>query len=303
MRFKDYYKKKEHTISFEIFPPKTEEGLAKLETRLPRLIELHPSFISVTYGAMGSTRGTTLEIASKIHRKFGMETAHHLTCVGANRDEIHQILADIRDIGIENIVALRGDPPKGESEFHAPKDGYSNAVQLVEHIRDFGGFGIAVAGYPEKHIEAPDFETDLYYLKDKADAGADVIITQLFYDNSCFYRFVEKCRSIGISHPIVPGLLPILNVQQIRRITGMCGSSLPQDLLSQLQAVEDDENRVLEVGIRHTSRQARDLLQQGVPGIHFYVLNRYFHIAEIMAELGLPTQKAAERVEGASKPA
>lgn len=296
MRFKDYYERKEQTISFEIFPPKTEEGLIKLETRLPRLIELDPSFISVTHGAMGSTRGRTLEIASKIHRQLGMETAHHLTCVGASRDEIQRILEDIREAGIENIVALRGDPPKGETEFQAPKNGYSHAVELVEHIRDFGGFGIAVAGYPEKHIEAPSFETDLHYLKDKVDAGADVIITQLFYDNSCFYRFVDRCRAIGISKPIVPGLLPILNVQQIRRITSMCGSSIPDDLHSQLQAVENDENRVLEVGIRHTSWQAQDLLEQGVPGIHFYVLNRYFHIAEIMAELGLPAARS-QRVE------
>lgn len=301
MRFKDYYERKEPTISFELFPPKTEEGLKKLEARLPRLIELDPSFISVTYGAMGSTRGRTLEIASKIHREFGLETAHHLTCVGASRDEIQNILEDIRETGIENIVALRGDPPKGESEFQAPEDGYSHAIELVEHIHNFGGFGIAVAGYPEKHIEAPDFETDLHYLKDKAEAGADVIITQLFYDNSFFYRFVERCQAIGIRQPIVPGLLPVLNVQQIQRITSMCGSSIPEDLLRRLQAVEDDQDRVLDVGIRHTSRQAQDLLEQGVPGIHFYVLNRYFHIAEIMAELGHTSARSPERVEGATK--
>jgi|SRR5690606_21399007 len=291
MRLNEYYEKQELTISFEIFPPKTEDGLRQLEARLSRLIELNPSFISVTYGAMGSTRSRTLEIASKIRREYGMETAHHLTCVGANRHEIQKVLEEIRAAGIENIVALRGDPPKGETKFQAPKDGYSYAVELVEHIRNFGGFGIAVAGYPEKHIEASDFETDLYYLKDKADAGADVIITQLFYDNSYFYRFVERCRAIGIRQPIVPGLLPILNVQQIRRITSMCGSSIPDSLQNELQAVENDEPKVMQVGIRHITRQVQDLLEQGVPGVHFYVLNRFFHIAEIMAELGFTVRK------------
>ena len=259
--------------------------MAELEKRLPRLIDLEPSLMTVTYGALGSTRERTLEIASRIKNEYGMEVAHHLTCVGAGRGEIELLLDDIRKHNIENIVALRGDPPRGEAEFTPPKDGYSHGDQLVGHIARYGGFGIAVAGYPEKHTQAPDFETDLRNLKLKVDMGADVVITQLFYDNRDFYDFVEGCRAIGISLPIIPGLMPILNVDQIKRITGMCGATIPAGLLRRLEDARDDEQRVYEIGISHTADQALDLLHQGVQGIHFYVLNRLFHIAEIMERI------------------
>ncbi|MBI2856442.1 MAG: methylenetetrahydrofolate reductase [NAD(P)H] [Chloroflexi bacterium] len=285
MKFADYYRDGHPAISFELFPPRTEAGLAALEERLPRLISLKPSFITVTYGAMGTTRERTLEIASKIRNEYGMETAHHLTCVASSRDEMSEILEDIRKHNIENIVALRGDPPQGEATFTPPKDGYSHANELVQHIRRFGGFGVAVAGYPEKHTEAPDLETDLGNLKRKLDAGADAVITQLYYDNRHFYEFVDRCRSIGIQQPIVPGLMPILNVEQIKRITGLCGATIPPDLLGQLEGAKDDEERVHQIGITHTANQALDLLNHGVPGIHFYVLNQYFHIAEIMERI------------------
>jgi len=285
MKFAELYEDKRPAISFELFPPRTERTMAELEERLPKLIALGPSFMTVTYGAMGSTQGRTLEITSRIKNEYGMESAHHLTCVGSNREEIGLILEDIRNHNIENIVALRGDPPRGETEFIPPKDGYSHGNQLVEHISRHGGFGIAVAGYPEKHLEAPDFETDLQNLKRKVDSGADVIITQLYYDNRNFYDFVERCRGIGIHQPIIPGLMPILNVEQIKRITSMCGATIPKELLRQLEDSGDDEERVREIGITHTANQALDLLNQGVPGIHFYVLNRHFHIAEIMEHI------------------
>jgi methylenetetrahydrofolate reductase (NADPH) len=285
MNFAELYNTGRLAISFELFPPRTERTLAELEERLPRLIALGPSLMTVTYGALGSTQGRTLEIASKLKTEYGIETAHHLTCVGSSRDEIELILDDIRKHNIENIVALRGDPPRGETDFTPPKDGYSNGNQLVEHISRYGGFGIAVAGYPEKHLEAVDFETDLQNLKRKVDSGADVVITQLYYDNRNFYDFVERCRAIGIDKPIIPGLMPILNVGQIKRITSMCGATIPGGLLRQLEDAGDDENRVHEIGITHTANQALDLLQQGVLGIHFYVLNRHFHIAEIMERI------------------
>lgn len=285
MKFGEFYGKGSPVISFELFPPKTDKGMEELERRLPRLIDLNPAFITVTYGAMGSTQARTLEIASLIKNRFGKETAHHLTCVGAGRDQIDRILEEIRAHNIENIVALRGDPPRGEKEFQPPPDGYRYANQLVEHIRQTRSFSIAVAGYPEKHLEAPDLETDLRNLKRKVEAGADLIITQLFFDNRLFYRFRDRLRKMKIELPVIPGLMPILNLQQIQRITQMCGASIPEPLLRELHEAAEDEARVHEIGIRHTVSQARDLLEKGVEGIHFYVLNRYFHISEIMQRL------------------
>ncbi|MEE2701198.1 MAG: methylenetetrahydrofolate reductase [NAD(P)H] [Chloroflexota bacterium] len=285
MKFSDFYGKDYPIISFELFPPRTEKMLVELEERLPKLISLGPSFITVTYGALGSTQERTLDIASRIKNEYGMETAHHLTCVGASRDQITATLDTIRQHKIENIVALRGDPAQGDIMFTAPENGYDHGNQLVEHIRAFGDFGIGVAGYPEKHIEAPDEATDLKNLKRKVDSGADVVITQLYYDNRHFYHFVEQCRAVGIHKPIVPGLMPILSVEQIKRITGLCGATIPIQLLRQLENAGNDEKRVQEIGIVHTANQALELLDHGVPGIHFYVLNRHFHIAEIMERI------------------
>ncbi len=285
MKFSDYYGRGQTVISFELFPPKTEKGLSDLEGRLPKLISLQPSFITVTYGALGSTRERTLEVVSKIKNDYGQEAVHHLTCVGSTQSDIEQRLQEIREHNIENIVALRGDPPQGTGEFRASEGGYQFADQLVRHIRRFGGYGIAVAGYPEKHVEAPDIETDLQNLKRKVEAGADAVITQLFYENSHFYRFLERCRALGIEVPIIPGLLPILSVQQIKRITGLCGCTIPADLLQKLEKVADRPDEVAKVGVAHTAAQARDLLESGVEGIHFYVLNQDFHIAEIMNAL------------------
>lgn len=285
MKFPDFYYADQTAISFELFPPKSETAMSELEEQLPKLISLQPSFITVTYGAMGNAQDRTLQIASRIKNEYHMETAHHLTCVGSNRDEITAQLESIRQHNIENIVALRGDPPQGNTVFIPPKNGYNHGNQLVEHIRSTDGFGIAVAGYPEKHIEAPNIETDIQNLKTKVDSGADAIITQLYYDNSHFYRFIERCRAVGIDKPIVPGLMPILGTQQIRRITTMCGATIPEQLLAQLEEAGDNEERVVEIGITHTANQALDLLEHGVPGIHFYVLNRYFHIAEIMRRI------------------
>ncbi len=285
MKFPDFYASGDPVVSFELFPPHSDRGLATLEERLPKLIALQPSFLTVTYGALGTTRDRTLQVVSEIRNTYGKEVAHHLTCVGSTREEIAQLLHDIRKENIENIVALRGDPPQGETEFKPLQGGYRYGNELVEQIREFGGFGIAVAGYPEKHIEAPDVETDLKHLKRKVDAGADLIITQLFYDNRFFYEFVERCRAVGITKPIVPGLLPILNVEQIKRITRICGSTIPKELLHKLTQAGDDRKKVHKIGIRHTLTQAQDLLAHGVAGIHFYVLNQYFHIAEIMEQI------------------
>ena len=292
MRFPEYFKDGgKPIISFEIFPPKTDKGMGPLLEIIPELVALGPDYITVTYGAMGSTQHMTLEIASLIKNVYKMETACHLTCVGASRNELDEILRRISDSSIRNIVALRGDPPQGDKTFILPSDGYAHANQLVEHIRRLESekgqepFGIAVAGYPEKHIEAPSMEIDIANLKRKVEAGGDIIITQLFFDNEFFFNFVERARTAGITVPIIPGLMPILSVKQIKRITSMCGSSIPHELQLELESAADDDEKASEIGIRQCIRQAKDLLSHGVSGIHFYVLNKSTHIRKIVEAL------------------
>lgn len=292
-RFADFYRQPARpVISFEVFPPKTDQALIHLHNLLPDLIALEPSFMTVTYGALGTTRERTIDIARLIRSEYGKECACHLTCVGSSRADLDEILGEIRDSGIRNIVALRGDPPQGETTFTPPPDGYRYANELVAHIRGFetsrdanGTFGIAVAGYPEKHLESPDMAADLANLRRKVDAGADCVITQLFYDNEDFYRFERAARAAGISVPIIPGLLPIVSLKQIRRITSMCGSKIPTALLAELEEAGDDEARAGAIGIRQCIRQAQDLISHGVPGIHFYVLNRAAHMEQVMAAI------------------
>jgi methylenetetrahydrofolate reductase (NADPH) len=274
-------------ISFEVFPPKTDAAYDNLREILPELSALSPDYMTVTYGAMGSTRDRTLEIARMIQSTLKRPTATHLTCVGSARAGIDLLLKEIQHAGLRNIVALRGDPPQGQTQFVQEADGFLHANELVGHIRSTCGdaFGLAVAGYPEKHIEAPDFETDLANLKRKVDAGADCVITQLFYDNARYFSFVEAARRIGITVPIVPGLLPIVSAKQVVRITAMCGSSLPQALRLELESVGEDACKGEEIGIRQAVSQANDLLSRGAPGIHFYVLNKASHMRQIMKQI------------------
>ncbi|MGB7293725.1 MAG: methylenetetrahydrofolate reductase [NAD(P)H] [Thermodesulfobacteriota bacterium] len=275
-------------ISFEIFPPKTDKGMENLQLIIPELISLKPNFMTVTYGALGSTQERTLEIASIIKNKYDMETACHLTCVGASRSELDGIIRRIYEANIRNIIALRGDPPRGEETFVPPPDGLSHAYELVKHIRQFEKkegierLGIAVAGYPEKHLEADSMEKDIANLKSKIEAGADVIITQLFFENRFFFNFVKKVREAGIHVPIIPGLMPIISVRQIQHITSMCGSSIPPELQSELNLAVDDDDKAHEIGVRQCISQAKDLIANGVDGIHFYVLNKTTHTRRIM---------------------
>ena len=291
MLLKEYYKVKgKPIISFEIFPPKTDEGLKKLKDRiLPELINLNPSYITVTYGAMGTTRDKTLDIASFIKNELCTETACHLTCVGSTRDDIDQILDKISENNIRNIVALRGDPPK---DGLPNENSYNYANELVTHIREYqklnnSEFGIAVAGYPEKHLEAETMEIDIENLKTKINAGADIIITQLFYLNKYYYNFIKITDSQGIEIPVIPGLMPILSTKQIHRITSMCGSKIPDHLKDELDRANNDDKKARNIGIDQCIAQANDLLKSGVPGIHFYVLNHSEHIKEIMSQLDI----------------
>ena len=290
MRLPDFYNRgKKPIISFEVFPPKTDPAYDHLRSILPELVSLKPDYMTVTYGAFGSTRGRTLEIASMIQKDFGIPTACHLTCVGSSRDDINKILDEIQSAGIQNIVALRGDPPSGEMAFVKPADGFGNANELVAHIRSrhANKFGIAVAGYPEKHVEAPNMQTDLANLARKVKAGADAVITQLFYNNADFFKFADSARALGVNVPIIPGLLPILSAKQIVRILGLCGSCLPDGLRKDLDAAGEDAQKAEEIGIRQCVTQARELIARGVPGIHFYGLNKSAHMTRIMRELAL----------------
>lgn len=276
-------------LSFELFPPKTEKGDAALIRHVAQLVELGPSYITCTYGAGGSTRDKTLQIVAQVHEQFGLPVATHLTCVASTVDQLRGYLSEARARGVENVVALRGDPPQGETRFQAVEGGLRYANELVELIRrEFAGMGVAVAGYPEVHQEAPSAEVDLENLKRKVDAGADIVITQLFYDNNDFFRFRDRCEAVGIGVPLVPGLLPVTNLAQIQRITSLCGAKLPEQFVADLGAVGDDADAQFDVGVAAATAQTQGLIDGGVPGIHFYVLNKSQAAARVLAGVKRP---------------
>jgi methylenetetrahydrofolate reductase (NADH) len=278
-------------LSFELFPPKTPAGEEELFRHLPDLVAYRPSYITCTYGAGGSTRQKTLDIVQRVHAKFGCAVASHLTCVGSTVDDLRAYLAEARRRGVANIVALRGDPPKGETQFTAIEGGFRYANELVQLIRgEFPDFGIAVAGYPEVHQEAPNAEADLVNLCRKVDAGADVVITQLFYCNDDFFDFRDRCVSAGIRVPIVPGILPVTNLAQIRRITSLCGAKLPPEFVSALEAFDERPDDQFEVGVEFATRQVQALVDAGVPGVHFYVLNKSPATCRVLRDLVRPAR-------------
>ena len=294
MRFGEAYGKGKFGLSFEIFPPKTPAGEEALFTTVEALMAFRPSFITCTYGAGGSTREKTLELTVAIRERFGVNTAAHLTCVGSSYDDLRAWLGRATGQGVENIVALRGDPPRGESRFVPADGGLAYGNELVALIRqEFPQFSIAVAGYPETHQEAPSPEADLANLKRKVEAGADVVITQLFYDNRDFFAFQRRYREAGIRAPLVPGILPIINFTQIQRITSLCGSKLPPVLVAELEARRDDPEAELEIGVAHAVRQCQELLDAGVPGLHLYVLNKATATARILEALELHVLRGA----------
>ena len=275
-------------ISFEFFPPKTEEGVETLYRTVQELRPCRPSFVSVTYGAGGSTRDRTLELVARIQRDLGITTMAHLTCVGSTKDEIRDTLKRLHDSGIRNILALRGDPPKGETEFQAMAGGFAYATQLVSFIRDLGmDFCIGAACYPEGHVESADLETDLQHLVEKVEAGADFLVSQLFFDNDDYRAFVSRARSAGVDIPVVPGLMPVTNASQVERFTKMCGARIPQELYRRLRIVENDAAAVVATGVQWAVDQGRELLAQGAPGLHFYTLNRSSATLAVHAALGL----------------
>jgi len=276
-------------ISFEFFPPKTDEGdRTLLEKTLPALLQTRPDYCSVTYGAGGSTRDKTLMIVDRIQGQHGLTAVAHLTCVSATREQISELLGQIRALGVKNLLALRGDPPGG-GEFQATPGGFEFASQLVRFARQQGDFCVGVAGFPEGHIACKDGKyADWQHLKEKIDAGADFVLTQLFFDNADFLQFRDHMtRKLGTTVPIVPGIVSILSTTQIKRFTAMCGARIPAPLAERLDALGDDDSAAAEFGIEYATRQCEELLKAGVPGIHFYTLNKAQATIRILKNLRL----------------
>ncbi|MCH2383920.1 MAG: methylenetetrahydrofolate reductase [NAD(P)H] [Pedosphaera sp.] len=276
------------TISFEFFPFKTPEGEATFFGKtLPALMTARPDYASVTYGAGGSTREKTLEIVERIQNDFGLTTMAHLTCIKHTQAEIGGILDEAARRGIQNILALRGDPPPGE-EWAQTEGGFEFASELVEFLRERGGFGIGAAGFPEGHIDcAEGCETDWRHLVGKINCGADFVITQMFFDNADYFRLADYLKGQGVAVPLFPGIIPVANAGQIKKFSAMCGAKLPESFSSRLDELGDDADAVREYGIEYATGQCRELLERGAPGLHFYTLNKSKAVLQILANLGL----------------
>jgi methylenetetrahydrofolate reductase (NADPH) len=277
----------EPSFSFEFFPPKTDEGERNLGRALAELSRLRPTFVSVTYGAGGNDtqKRKTVDIVSSIKAEHGLEAMAHFTCVGATVAQLRETLDLMRDAGIQNVLALRGDPPPGETEWTATEGGLSYSRELIELIRDEYDFAIGAACFPEVHIHADSAESDLRYCKEKVDSGARFLITQLFFDNALYWDFVARAREAGIDVPIIPGIMPITNFEQIKRFTSMCGATIPGELLRELGLRADQPEAVYDLGVAYATLQCADLLVKGAPGIHFYTLNRSTATRAILSAL------------------
>lgn len=274
MKILDLFETQAQTFSFEFFPPKSQDDVEQLFVRARELKPLGPSFISVTYGAGGSTRKNTIDLVCRFQDELGILGMSHLTCVGHSQTELRDILQEFKNRGIENVMCLRGDPPRGQDTFEPVPDGFVHANELVSLTRASGDFCIGVAGYPEPHPECESKELDLLRLQYKVDSGADFVTTQLFYDNQDYFDFVDRAGRLGIPCRIIPGIMPIVNYRQIVRITKLCGARIPAELVARLEPVADDSQGSLEVGIDWAWRQCEELLANGAPGIHFYTMNR-----------------------------
>ena len=285
MKIKELMARQGRSISFEFFPPKTKEGEAQLFEAIAKLESLNPIFVSVTYGAGGSTLKNTRHEVLRIKQETPLTPMPHLTCIDQDKNELKRILGDYREQGIENVLALRGDPPTGTEKFIPPQHGFCYAIDLVKLTVSVGGYSIGVAVYPEGHIESPSLEMDIFYTKQKIDAGADFAITQMFFDNHFFYDFMERAGKVGINIPIIPGIMPITDIEKIKRFSQMCGATLPASLVEGMQKVTsaDEAHRF---GIEFTTRQCDNLWRNGVHYFHFYTLNHSETVTEILRNLG-----------------
>jgi methylenetetrahydrofolate reductase (NADPH) len=278
----------EPVFSFEFFPPKTDDGVRQLFETVEALRPLAPSYVSVTYGAGGSTRQRTLELVKRLKRDTEVEAMAHLTCVGASREELAAVLDELAEAGIQNVLALRGDPPRGETSFTPHPEGFRYASELVAFIRarpERWRFCLGAAAYPEGHVETRDLAADLANLKLKVDAGADFLVTQLFFENAHYFRFAERARAAGIAVPIIPGIMPFTNVDQTERFTAMCGAAIPPPLRAAMEVRRADADSARDLGVAYATLQCAELLRRGAPGIHFYTLNRSTSTRAIVAAL------------------
>ncbi len=285
----DIFKEKDKTFSFEFFPPKTPKGVENLYKTVEELNKLGPDFASVTYGAGGSTRGTTMDICIEIQKRFSLTVMHHLTCVGHSRQELKAILDQLKANNIKNILALRGDPPQGVEKWEPAPDGFEFCYQLNDFIRDNykDFFSIGVAGFPEGHINCPDKETDTRYLKIKIEHGGRFVVTQLFFDNSIYSEYLERLKSAGITVRILPGILPITSYEGLLKFCNICGTTITEEVHDIFKPLSGNDEAMREAGIEFAVRQCRDLLDRGAPGLHFFTLNKVDPTREIWGELGL----------------
>ena len=274
MRIEEILNAKQPCFSFEFFPPQSDDGVIALLETAATLRTLDPGFVSVTYGAGGSTRARTLQVVKALKADLDIESMAHVTCVGATADDLRRLLADIKASGIDNVLALRGDPPRGEQTFRQTIGGFEHAAELTRVARAEFGFCVGGACHPEKHLEAPDLATDIRHLCAKVDAGAQFLISQLFFENDVFFSFVEKARRAGIEVPIVPGIMPITNFAQILRFTTMCGATIPRGLLDRLTELQNEPEAIIDLGVAYATLQCSDLIARGVRAIHFYTLNK-----------------------------
>jgi methylenetetrahydrofolate reductase (NADPH) len=298
MRVAELLVQRRPVFSFEFFPPKSDEGQQTLERTLEVLRDDAPDFVSMTYGAGGTTRSSTVELTRWIKQDLGIEAMAHLSCVGEPRERLVKILQQIEAAGVENVLALRGDPPRGETRWRPHPGGLHYSVELIRLIKDRFDFCVGAACFPEVHPDAADRDSDLGYARAKQDAGAGFLITQLFFDNELYFDFVEDARAAGITVPIVPGIMPITNYGQIKRFTEMCGATIPGELERELNGRADDPEAVAELGVAYATLQCSDLLARGAPGIHFYTLNRSPSTRAILAALRAahPWTRATARV-------
>jgi methylenetetrahydrofolate reductase (NADPH) len=278
----------EPMFSFEFFPPRTDEGVKALFQTVEALRPLAPAFVSVTYGAGGSTRARTVELVKRLKRESGIEAMAHVTCVGVSRDEIAATLDEFAEAGIENVLALRGDPPRGETTFSPHPEGFRHASELVAFIRaqpGRWGFCLGAAAYPEGHPETRDLDADLRHLRTKVEAGADFLVTQLFFQNAAYQAFMGRLRAAGIRAPVLPGIMPFTNVEQVERFTATCGATIPPLLQAAMEVRRSDPDSARDLGVAYASLQCQELLRRGAPGIHFYTLNRSTSTRAIVAAL------------------
>ena len=295
MKITDIFKEQKQTFSFEFFPPKDEISALDFGINLGQLMKLSPSFITVTYGAGGSTQEKTFAIVDYIQNKLGITCAAHYTCVNATKEKLEADLKELYSKNIENLMLLRGDPPKGQSKFIPTEGGCSHASDLIEFAKDVNDFCAGAACYPEKHLEAANLDEDIKYLKLKFDAGADFLTTQFFFDNSIYFDFIEKTKAVGIECRIIPGIIPITNYNQIKRFTQLSGASIPEDLIDKLETYKENPGKVEQLGIDFAIEQTRDLLSKGAPGLHFYTLNKSRAVVEIFETLSLEFLRGKEK--------